>query len=256
MTSQVVKIVDSTRHEIFGDLAGWDGITDVATKEHSELVTEFDIRSSNCLIDRLSRNFQGVPVISEESPASAFPDLPDLFWLIDPLDGTLNFIRGIPYVSISVSLVQNGLPVIGVTGDIFTGNDYYAYDGGGFYRNGLQLRREKNPSGTILSTGVCHDRSLHARHINNVSAVFRHFTDFRRLGGACLDLCFLCEGKFNAMFEILKPWDCYAGMVMAREVGLTVFVPKPVKVINKELYFVCGEKELVELIKRDADLDL
>jgi myo-inositol-1(or 4)-monophosphatase len=257
MTGQVTEIVNATHRDVFGSSP--ETITGIATelKDGHELVSEYDRRASDLLIERLRHAFPGIAAVSEESPPGTFDNLPEIFWLIDPLDGTMNFVRGIPYASISVSLVTKGKPVIGVTRAIFNGDIYHAFQGGGFFKNGEAVRRKRNDGDCkILSTGFPHQLSLHTRHLKNLNAVFHHFTDIRRFASCCLDMCLLCEGKLDVLFEIVRPWDFYAGVVMAEETGLKYHLTTHEGPFDRSVYFVCGDDSLVDAIVRESDLSL
>ncbi len=256
-TGKAIEIVNATHREIFEDYISNNNSISIANKDGYEVVSETDKRASDFLIDRLGKAFPDIPVISEESPPETFKNVPDIFWLIDPIDGTFNFIRRIPYSSVSVSLISEGSPVIGITKDIFNGDIYHAYLNGGFYKNGSKTRRVVITNQKILSTGFKPSNpGLHQRHMLNLVKVFHHFSDIRRFASACLDLCLLCEGKLNVVFEVLRAWDCYAGIIMAEETGLKSYISADNIPLDNDAYFICGEEELVDAICKEADLSI
>lgn len=255
MASEVIEIVNSTHQNIFQDSLDWKNISTVM-KGDNELVSEYDEYASDFLTNQLRIAFPDIAVISEESSPDTFTNVPDQYWLIDPIDGITNFVRGIPFASISISLVDAGSPVIGITKNIFSGDIYHAYQGGGFYKNSTRIQRKTNEEMKILSIGFPHKPSLRPIHLRNFNSVFNHFTEVRRFGSCCLDLCLLCEGKFNAVFEILKSWDFYAGIVMAKEVGLKYHIAEKDIPLDQDVYFICGEEEQVDYILEETSLIL
>ena len=257
ITKKAAEIIDLAWLDVFADHLKSQKSLTIELKHGYEVVSEVDKLSSEFLIERLEKILPGVPAISEESPPEAFRRTPERFWLIDPLDGTQNFIRGIPHATICVSLVEAGIPVIGVTKNIYTGDLYYAWQGGGFYRNRARAYRVPNSDGkTILSTGFAHDKSLHAQHLRNLIAVLPHFTDMRRFASFGMDMCWLCEGRLDASFEILAPWDFYAGWAMAKQVGLVCHVSGGEAPLDRRRYFVCGDQETVDFIRGVCDLTI
>ena len=253
-SKRVIEVIELARRDVFGGYLEQRRDISPEFKDGGEPVTELDRVSSTFLISQLDKAFPGIEAVSEESPPEAFHQIPDRFWLIDPLDGTVNFIRGIPYCAISISLVESGKPVLGVTQNLLNGDTYYAYSGGGVYKNGWRIQRIGHENNKILSTGFPHARTLHAQHLSNLKSVFPYFSDIRRFASPCLDLCLLCEGCFDCVFEILKSWDFYAGQVTAKEVGLNMYITPSNKPLNQDVYFICGEEALVDRIREEADL--
>jgi myo-inositol-1(or 4)-monophosphatase len=249
-TREITRIVEDIRRTVFASAPG--GRVDSEMKGGYEVVTEYDKRSSDMLIKELAKAFPGIPAMSEESPASDFDLIPHECFLIDPLDGTMNFVRGLPYSSISVSFVENGKPVIGVTANISSDETFWAWQSGGFWKNGRRVKRIKYP-GMILGTGFAYETEVHPQHLANINRIFSRFTDMRRLASFCLDQCYLSEGKLDAVFEMVKPWDFFAGIVMAEESGLVTHIAEPLKSLSQQVYFISGEREIVDYIKQRTD---
>lgn len=163
-----------------------------------------------------------VEYISEESIRdAAIPSKPPAdFWLVDPLDGTLNAIIGIPYFSVAVSLVVRNRVNQSYVLNLASGDVYHAERGRGFMKNGVPIHRTSLTDKTIFSTGFAHDRRLHKRQLDVMSGLLPHIDDFRRLASPCLDLCLIAEGVLDGCVEFLKGWDLAAGTLFLEEVGM------------------------------------
>jgi myo-inositol-1(or 4)-monophosphatase len=146
----------------------------------------------------------------------------DRGWYVDPLDGTANFLHGLVAVGVSVALVDDGVPVVGVVHAPMLGRTYHAIAGGGAYLDGRPIRvSERAPAQAIPATGFPFrrkhelDRYLHVFH-----RTFEVVEDLRRVGAASLDLAWTAEGVFDGFFEIgLGTWDVAAGALLVREAG-------------------------------------
>jgi myo-inositol-1(or 4)-monophosphatase len=174
-----------------------------------------------------------VSVLDLAALAAAFPEIPffgeegggdraALGWLCDPLDGTANFLHGFPAVGVSVALVRDGVPIVGVVHAPLLGDTYVATEGGGTFRDGARLavgRRE--PARAIVATGFpfrLKDRV--EGYLGAFRNAFLAFEDLRRAGAACLDLAWTAAGVFDGYFELgLGPWDVAAGALLVREAG-------------------------------------
>jgi myo-inositol-1(or 4)-monophosphatase len=165
--------------------------------------------------------------IGEESP---MPDLSEyeLLWCVDPLDGTSNFLCGLPMWAVSVALVTPQMqPLLGVICAPLLGKTWAAAKGQGASSNGMSIRVRTEPPGgglhnSMLATGFPYDVTTASsdHNIDNYSTMQRHFQKIRRLGSAAIDLAYVAEGTFDGLWELkLKPWDSAAGLVIAREAG-------------------------------------
>lgn len=166
--------------------------------------------------------------------AGAAPDLPvhgeeeggergRLGWLVDPIDGTANFLHRFPVVGVSVALVDEGQPIVGVVHAPLLGDTYTARAGGGAHRNTVPIRVSgRSPAHAILATGTPF-RAKQTR-LGEYLGVFERalltFEDLRRAGAASLDLAWTAAGVFDGYFEqALGPWDVAAGALLVREAG-------------------------------------
>jgi myo-inositol-1(or 4)-monophosphatase len=147
----------------------------------------------------------------------------ELGWLVDPLDGTANFLHGFPVVGVSVALVDGGQPVVGVVHAPLLGDTYTARLGGGAWHNGRPMRvSTRPPVQSILATGTPFraKRTRLREYLQVFEGALRTFEDLRRAGAASLDLAWTALGAFDGYFEAaLGPWDVAAGALLVREAG-------------------------------------
>jgi len=197
-----------------------DNIT-IKTKDKNSLVTEVDQNIERYLVDALSKLIPTAGFIAEEGTATHLGS--EFNWIIDPLDGTTNFIHGIPAYCISVGLKKGDEIVLGAIFEFIRDNYYSAYHGGGSYLNGIQIRvsETKDLEESLLATGFPY---YEFRFIEEYIKVFREFMQFsrgiRRLGSAALDMAYVACGKYDGFFEYsLHPWDVAAGIILIKEAG-------------------------------------
>jgi len=194
-----------------------------------DLVTEWDTRVEDLIRARLDALAPGIPIVGEEGSsgaAEAHDAAPGDRWLVDPIDGTVNFAHGLPIFSVCVALERDGEPVAGVVRAPALGWEVYASAGAGAFADGVRLHVSEVTSlaQAMLSTGFPYDRATTA---DNNFAEWEHFQRragaCRRLGSASLDLCMVARGWLDGYWESkLHPWDLSAGALLVREAGGTV----------------------------------
>ena len=144
-------------------------------------------------------------------------------WIVDPLDGTVNFIHRVPQVAVSIALWQDGSPVVGVVTDAIGGEVFAATAGGGASLDGRPIRvsSQSDLAGSLVGTGFPYDRQERADELGaTVARVLRRVQGIRRVGSAALDMCWVACGRFDAYWESgLKPWDAAAGVLVVTEAG-------------------------------------
>lgn len=191
--------------------------------EHKSLpgdwVTDSDRASEDAILEVLAREAPGIPVLAEERGG----ELAETGWAVDPLDGTTNFIRGLPVVGVSVALLQDGLPHVGVVLAPWLDLELAAERGCGATRNGDRLPQLEpgQPERSVVATGFPFRRKhLLPRYETVLSLALRRFEDLRRAGAASLDLGWTATGAHDGFFELgLGPWDVAAGGALVLEVG-------------------------------------
>lgn len=198
---------------------------EVTKKAANDYVTEVDKAAEAVLIDAIQRAFPEDDIISEE--AGHLESSKKRTWLIDPLDGTSNFVHGIPHVAISMACIENGQIEHGLIYDPFREEIFRASRGYGAALNDKRLKISTHKielSDCIMATGLPYKkRMLTEKSLKQITTVFDEVHDIRRHGAAALDLAYVAAGRFNGYWEMaLKPWDMAAGVLIAREAGAFV----------------------------------
>jgi myo-inositol-1(or 4)-monophosphatase len=148
-----------------------------------------------------------------------------LRWVIDPLDGTVNYLYGLPGWSVSIAAEDGDGTVVGVVHDPLTEETYIGLRGAGATLNGVTLHANTGVplDRALVATGFAYEREHRARQARTVSRILARVRDIRRLGSAALDLCSVAAGRVDAYFEdSIAPWDGAAGALIAREAGAEV----------------------------------
>lgn len=190
----------------------------------SDLVTEVDYASESLIITGLRREFPDHDIIGEESSGSAAIAPDGYAWCIDPLDGTTNFVYGIPFCSVSIGLLFNGEVVAGVVYDPFRDECFGASRGGGCFLNDRAVRVDatrKMLSQALLVTGYPENKSYSERLLRiDYHKVAQSCSNLRALGSAALELAYVACGRLTGLWENpLMPWDVAAGSLLVQEAG-------------------------------------
>ncbi len=193
----------------------------IITKGLHDLVSEVDLASEKILVERLSELLPEAGIMAEEGSGKS--DHERYVWIIDPLDGTTNFLHSLPPYSVSIGLTDNGVPVAGVVYEIGKDELFYAWQGGGAWLNGRRIgvTATSDPQDTLAATGFpFRDFSRMDGFLKCLEHFFRNTRGVRRMGSASVDLAYVAAGRFDFYFEYaLKPWDIAAGMVIVSEAG-------------------------------------
>jgi myo-inositol-1(or 4)-monophosphatase len=200
-------------------------IASVATKSTAtDLVTDVDRTSERWLVAELAARRPHDGVLGEEDGAR--PGTTGVRWVLDPIDGTVNFVLGLPQYAVSVAAEVNGEVHAGAVANPATGESFHASRGGGaFLRTGAHSRRLAGPRDVpldraVVATGFAYDAEVRAQQMAVAAALITRIADIRRLGAAALDLCFLAAGRVDAYYEAgLHPWDYAAAGLIATEAG-------------------------------------
>jgi myo-inositol-1(or 4)-monophosphatase len=205
---------------IGGDIVerSWGGAEHVRAKAPGDWVSEVDVESENAIRHALERDAPGIAFFGEEAGG----DRADLGWFVDPIDGTSNFIHGVHAVGVSIGLVADGRPVVGVVHAPMLGETFTAHEGGGAFRNGVRLQvSDRPPEVAICATGFpFRRRHMLDAYLETFLPIARSIEDFRRIGAATLDLAWTASGVLDGFFELgLGTWDVAAGALLVREAG-------------------------------------
>ena len=194
----------------------------VSKKGPGDFVSAADHRVEKVLRQELKKARPEYSFLMEES-GEIIGDDPTNVWIIDPLDGTTNFLHGIPHFAISIGLVRDGEPIAGVIYQPLTDEMFWAEKGNGSWVNERRLRvsaRRKLDEAVIGTGAPFLDHGNHGQFIKEVELVMKNTAGIRRFGAASLDLAYVAAGRFDAFWEnSLKPWDIAAGIIMVREAG-------------------------------------
>lgn len=194
----------------------------VNSKEGMEFVTEADISSENFLRNALTAILPGSSFLGEESWDGSCPKTP--YWVVDPMDGTNNFARGIPFFCISIALVDEEGICLGCIHDPVHSETFTALREGGAYLNGkpIKVSSADNLRDTVLATGFPYTRTPDdlTFDLNVLIGFLGLARGIRRCGSAALDLAYTAAGRYGGFWEEnLKPWDMAAGVLLVREAG-------------------------------------
>jgi myo-inositol-1(or 4)-monophosphatase len=192
----------------------------VVEKQRMDFASEVDRLAEAEIVKELRRAYPTHAIVGEESGQTGKGPL---VWVIDPLDGTHNYLRGIPHFSVSIALLEKGEPVYGVVFDPLRDELYTASKGDGAYLNDRRIRvgRRDGLEGALLGTGYPYRVRNHLEsQLAITQALLQEAEDIRRMGSAALDLAYVAAGRLDGYFEPgLQPWDMAAGALLVREAG-------------------------------------
>lgn len=215
----------------------------ISSKEGKHnLVTEYDHKSEKAIIAFIQKHVSGSHFLAEESGNSG-KDTGGILWIIDPLDGTVNFAHQLPIFSVSIAAMKEGSVVSGVVYQPITHELFVAEKGKGSFLNGQKIQTSKvnEIDRAILATGFPYDLAKNPFH------VIDHFVDIvklgipiRRMGSAAIDLAYTAAGRFEGFFEVeLGPWDVAAGKLLVEEAygKVTHWNQRPFDIYSRETIF-------------------
>ncbi len=190
-------------------------------KPDAGLVTEADRGAEKLIARRLLQAFPSHGFLGEEYGAK--PGTSNLRWIVDPLDGTTNFVHGFPQFCVSIGLVRDGHPLVGVVYNPILEDLFWAAKGMGARRNGkiIGVSRTKRMKDALITTGFSYRKQkVLTQEIEAFSRIVQETQAIRRTGSAALDLCYVACGHFDGFYEReLSPWDIAAGILLVREAG-------------------------------------
>lgn len=191
-------------------------------KDGQELVTDADVAVDRYIQERLESECPGDNLLSEElAPQHDALALPGRLWVIDPIDGTVNFAHGLRHVAVSIGWFDGGSMRLGVVHAPFLDETFTAMAGQGARCNErpISTSQEQELSRCLVGTGFPYRRDSRPPLMRRLSAILLHCQDVRRNGSAALDLCDVACGRLDAYYESVSPWDFAAGLLIAREAG-------------------------------------
>lgn len=233
LATEAAAFVRQRRAEVFGDPGSSKDASGLRTKSSpTDPVTVVDTETERLIRDRLAELRPGEHVLGEEeggTPARG----DELTWVLDPIDGTVNFVYGLEAYAVSVAVQRNGRSVAGAVANVPAGAVYSAAIGHGAHlRNAegtapLRISAADDLSMSLLGTGFSYDREQRARQAAVLAQILPEVRDVRRIGSCALDLCMVAAGQLDAYYEDgVHLWDWAAGALIAAEAGAMLQLPQ------------------------------
>ncbi len=195
----------------------------IQTKEKNDFVSEVDLKAEQEIINIIHRAYPHHGILAEESGEINKESKDEFQWIIDPLDGTTNFLRGFPHYSVSIALKHNNRLEVGVIYDPFKDELFCAGRGNGASLNDRKIRVSKltNLEGALLATGFPFRENQNIdRYLASLKELMLHTSGIRRAGSAALDLAYVAAGRVDGFWEFgLNTWDIAAGALIVQEAG-------------------------------------
>lgn len=218
--SGLLRVAERAARAAGGVIQAAARATDVRHKGAVDLVTEVDLAAEEALVTALAAETPGVPVLAEERGGASDASTR---WIVDPLDGTTNFVHGFPCYCVSVALERDGAVIVGCVYDPLHDRAYTAFRGGGAWcgEERLRVSSTRTLDESLLLTGFPYDRRQRAAYyLRFVAAFLERSQGVRRDGSAALDLCHIAAGRADGYWEFnLQPWDVAAGALLVEEAG-------------------------------------
>jgi myo-inositol-1(or 4)-monophosphatase len=222
LTQQTIEIVKQASLFIQREAANFKQ-EKVEYKDVNNLVSYVDKEAEKMLVAGLSAILPEASFITEEGTTGQVPDPNALNWIIDPLDGTANFVHGLPIYCVSVGLARGKKPLLGVIHEPNRDELFSGWQDGGAWCNGqrMQVSPAQHLGESLLATGFPYYRfDKHDRYMMILEALMRKTHGLRRLGAAAVDLAYVAAGRFEGFYEYnLNSWDMAAGVLLIQEAG-------------------------------------
>lgn len=249
------KIVAEVGAFIRDEFNGFDK-SKIEHKGFNDLVSYVDKEAEEALVEELEMLFPEAGFITEEATKT---EEKEYNWVIDPLDGTTNFVHGLPICAVSVALMKGEEVVIGVVYEIMQDRTFYAWKGGGAFIDDKDLRVSPTRmlSNSLVATGFpYYDFDDMEAYVSILKQMMKKSHGVRRLGSAAMDLCYVALGTFEAFYEYnLHAWDVAAGALIVQEAGgkVTDFKGKGDFVFGREIVAsnTNVHAEVLDVIKKE-----
>ncbi len=221
LCNKVISLTEETAQMISEERKYFRAASGIETKGHSNFVTYIDIMSEKRLTEGLSRLLPEAGFIAEEGTTSKKGDKYN--WIIDPIDGTTNFIHGLTPYAISIALMCDNEIVLGVVLEISHHELFYAWKNSKAYCNHSEIQVSANSQhqNALIATGFpYYDLERMENYIGSMREIMEKTSGVRRLGSAAIDICYVASGKFEAFWEYgLHPWDVAAAAFIVEQAG-------------------------------------
>ncbi|SFL84644.1 inositol monophosphatase family protein [Marinobacter zhejiangensis] len=192
-------------------------------KQQTELVTHADLMADEFITNAIRQRFPDHRILSEES----MPDLTQAesldtpLWIVDPIDGTVNYAYGHPQVAVSIAYAERGRVRAGIVHAPFANETFRAIDGQGATLNGAAISHSQCsvPREALFATGFPYTKDALEPLVRRLNTMIHHCRDLRRIGSAALDICWVACGRLDVYYETVSPWDFAAARLIAIEAG-------------------------------------
>ena len=196
----------------------------VSKKGIGDFVTSADLSSEKAIIKILQKGYPKIEIMSEETSPKTNLNKHEKIWIIDPLDGTLNFLHGLPHFAISMAFMVNEEIISGIIYDPIKDELFWAEKGIGAFLNDKRIRvsARSQLKDSLVSTGIPWKgmESSHKNYLKILENIMKSSSGIRRYGAAALDLAYVAAGRYDAFWEFnLKTWDIAAGALIVKEAG-------------------------------------
>lgn len=234
LAAEAADYVRRRRTEVFGADASVEGVQSAVRSKSSptDPVTIVDTETERLLRERLAEVRPGEDVLGEEEGGSALGRPGSPLWVLDPIDGTVNFVYGVEAYAVSIGVQVDGVSVAGAVANVATGEVFSAARGqGATARRGsvvtpLRCTPLADLSLALVGTGFAYDRDRRERQAHVMARLVPTIRDVRRIGSCALDLCMVAAGRLDAYYEDgVHVWDWAAGALVAQEAGAIVELP-------------------------------
>ena len=216
-----------------------------------DVVTAVDEESERYIIGRIRQEFPSDRILSEESGVSGSGQ--GRTWIVDPLDGTRNYVMGVPFFCVSIGITEGGAPVLGAVYDPVHDEMFFAGRGGGAFLNGarIEVSDEDTLDDSVISVSWVKRRADRRRFVTYIEELSRDTSFFRRFGSAALVTAYVACGRVHAFMQGgLNPWDVAAGIVVVEEAGgvVTDFTGKPIDLTDKDIDILAANPTLHQIL--------
>lgn len=224
-------------------------------KDLNNMVSYVDKEAERILVEGLAKILPEAGFITEEGTVAQSTDQNALNWIIDPLDGTTNFIHGVPVYCVSVGLAIGKRPIAGVIHEPNLNELFYGWESGGAWCNGrrLEISKSEKLSECLIATGFPYYKfEKHDRYMKILEVLMQKTHGLRRPGAAAVDLAYVAAGRFDGFYEYnLNSWDMAAGVLLVKEAGgiVTDFKGEDNYLFNGDIVACCrAHNELLEVL--------
>jgi myo-inositol-1(or 4)-monophosphatase len=253
---QVVEISTEVRLFIIEQSRNFD-LSKIEMKGMNDLVSYVDREAEQRIVEKLRKILPQSKFIAEENPDFKVKTQDELHWIIDPLDGTTNFLHGLPIYAISIGLQCEDKMIVGIVHEINKDECFAAWQGGGAYCNGQPIRVSPIQAlqDSLLATGFPYrDFDQVPAYLDIIKELMRKTHGLRRMGSAAVDLAYTAMGRFQGFFEYnLNAWDVAAGALLVQEAGgrVTDFSGGEDFVFGKQIVAGCAiQPAFLEVIQK------